>query len=132
MGKKKKTKKRIERICRNCKLFDPAKSECAVVVLHEGQRLHLPVLAKDPCFFEGEYFDATSKAKEDFAGEIKEVKFWVENKQGQKTDGNGIVKMEYPEGFLGTGADEMLGLDDNDPDVYEYLKMLQERKAMGF
>lgn len=93
-------KKQIKRICDNCKLFNPAKSECAIIVLHEGQRLHLPVVAEDPCFFEESYFDPNSKAMEDFAGEIKEVKFWVENEQGEKIDGNGTVKMEYPEGFI--------------------------------
>jgi hypothetical protein len=122
-------KKQVERICRNCKLYDPGKGECAVVVLHEGQRLRLPVLAHEPCFFEGVYFDPTTKAMEDFAGDISEVKFWVENEKGEKVKGDGIVKMEFPEGFLGTGTDEMFGLED-DPDVYEYLKHLKELKEM--
>lgn len=93
-------KKEIARICKNCKLFNPAKSECSVVILHEGKRLHLPVVATESCFFEEEYFDPSTKAMEDFADEIKQVKFWVEDEKGNKTDGNGIVKMEYPEGFI--------------------------------
>lgn len=116
MGRRK--KKNIERICRNCKLYDSGRGECAVIVLHEGQRLHLPVLPNDSCFFEGQYFDPTTEAVDDFAGDLKEVKFWVENDKGQKTGGNGVVKMEYPEGFLGEGADDMFqGLMD-DPDIY--------------
>jgi len=103
-----KKKKQIERICKNCQLFNPAKNECAVVVLHEGQRLKLPVLAEDNCFFEGMYFDPTTKAMEDFAGEIKQARFWVENPDGDKTNGNGIVKMEYPEGFLGKDLEQLL------------------------
>jgi len=90
--------------------------------------VHLPVLAKDPCFFEENYFDPSSEAIEDFAGNIKEVKFWVENEKGEKTNGKGTVKMEYPEGFLGDGADEMFHGLMNDPDIYEYLKMLRELK----
>jgi hypothetical protein len=95
------TKKEIKKICMNCKLFDAENSTCAVVVLHEGQRLRLPVSAEDACFFEGQYFDPTTQAKQSFADEIKQVRFWVENKDGEKTDGDGIVKIEYPEGFFG-------------------------------
>jgi hypothetical protein len=124
MSKKKKPRQ-IERICKNCRLYDPGKEHCSVVVLHEGERLHLPVLPNDPCFFEGNYFDPTTKAMEDFAGDIKEVKFWVENEQGEKTNKNGVVKMEYPEGFLGKGVDELLG-DDDDADIFEYLKTMRE------
>ena len=122
-------KRHIKRICKNCKLYDPASETCSVVVLHEGQRVRLPVLAEDPCFFEGVYFDPTKDACDDFAGEIKEVKWWVEDGQGKKTDGDGTVKMEYPEGFLGDGTEEMFhGLMD-DPDIYEYLKLLRDLKA---
>jgi hypothetical protein len=104
MGKIK--KKCIERICGNCQLFDEQKQECAVVILHEGERHHLPVEAKDSCFYEQEYFDPTTKAIEDF-NEIQEVQFWVENPKGEKVDGNGIVKMRYPtKGFFGVGAEE--------------------------
>ena len=105
-------RKQIDRICQNCKLFNPETSECAIVVLHEGQRLRLPVLAHEPCFFEGMYFDPTTKAMEDFADDIKQVRFWVEDEKGEKTDGNGVVKMEAPEGFLGKGGDDLLGIDD--------------------
>lgn len=94
-------KKQIKRICKNCKLYDPQQNHCSVIILHEGARVHLPVDPADPCFYEGEYFDPTTKAIENFADDLKEVKFWVENEEGQRIGGEGIVKMEYPEGFLG-------------------------------
>jgi hypothetical protein len=98
-------KKHIDRICRNCKLFDPKRLECSVVILHEGQRLRLPVDATDVCFFEQEYFDPTTEAMENF-NEIQEVKFWVEDEKGEKTDGNGVVKMEFPTNFFGNLEEE--------------------------
>ena len=109
MAKKhKKRGKHIEKICNNCKLFDPGTSTCSIVVLHEGERHRLPVLAEDPCFFEGEFFDASSKAMENFVDDIKEVKFWVEDEKGEKTDGDGVVKIEYPKGFFSRNITELL------------------------
>jgi len=89
--------KKIERICKTCKLFDPTKSECSIVVIHEGQRVKLPVIAEEPCFFESTYFDPSTKSIENFIDGVELVRFWVENKDGEKTDGNGIVKMECSE-----------------------------------
>lgn len=97
--------KNIEKICGNCRLFNEAAGECSIVVLHEGERLKIPVDPEDSCFFEGEYFDPSTKAIENFSEDIKEVKFWVENEQGEKTNGDGVVKMEYPEGFFGKDDD---------------------------
>jgi hypothetical protein len=128
MSKRNKKRKNIERICKNCRLYNPDRGECSIVVLHEGQRLRLPVLENDPCFFEEEYFDPTTKAVEHFAEDIKQVRFWVENEKGDKTDGNGTVKMEYPDGFLGTGTEEMLQGLMEDPDIFEYLKVLRQKK----
>lgn len=105
-------KKQIERICKNCKLFNPQKLECSVVVLNEGKRYRLPVDPGDSCFFEEEYFDPTTKAMEAFGEDVKEVKFWVENEKGEKTSGNGTVKMEYPEGFFGKSLTELFGLGE--------------------
>ena len=96
-------KKEIEKICGNCKLFNPEKSQCSVVILYEGQRVKLPVIESDACFFEETYFDATTKSQEDFVDDIKEVKFWVENENGEKSK-KGTVKMEFPEGYM-TDAD---------------------------
>lgn len=101
-------KKNVERICKNCKLYDPKTSECSIVILFEGQRTRVPVLAHEPCFFEGQYFDPTTKSLESFTEEVQEVKFWVEDDKGKKTDGNGTVKIEYPEGFFGTNLRDII------------------------
>ncbi len=104
-----KSGKKIEHICKNCKLYDPSKNECCVVILHEGERLKLPVEPNDTCFFEGECFDPTTAALESFAKEIQQVRFWVENEEGKPTNGDGVVKMEYPEGFFGENIQKILG-----------------------
>ena len=101
-----KNKKEIKRVCGNCKLYDVVNELCSIVVLHEGERIKVPMSEDDPCLYEMEYFDPTTKAIESFSEDIKEVKFWVENKDGEKIDGDGIVKMEYPEGFLGEEDDQ--------------------------
>lgn len=94
-------KKSIERKCKNCKLFNAQEGHCQIVVLFEGKRTHVPMEPDDDCIYEESYFDPTTKAMENFSEDVKEVKFWVENEQGEKTAGDGVVKMEYPEGFFG-------------------------------
>jgi hypothetical protein len=106
--KRKKGNKQINKICQNCRLFDPGTSTCSIVVLHEGERHRLPVLAEDPCFFEGEFFDPSTKAMENFVEDIKEVKFWVEDENGEKTDGDGVVKIEYPKGFFSRNLSDLI------------------------
>ena len=102
-------KDKLKRICKNCRLFDSARSTCRVVILHEGSRINLPVEAQDPCFFEQEYFDPNIGDFVDF-NDIKEVKFWVEDEEGNQTDKDGIVKIEYPENFFGDRTvNEILG-----------------------
>jgi hypothetical protein len=102
---KKMRKKYIEPICGNCKLYSPKKGVCSVVVLMEGQRLNVPVDPGDHCFFEQKYFDPQTNCVEDL-NEIKEVKFWVEDEKGRKTNKNGTVKIEYPEGFFGVESQD--------------------------
>lgn len=90
--------KNIEPICRNCRLFDSENSRCMIIILHEGEKVHLPVEANEKCFFEDAFV-----AKESWkpAEDIKEVKLWVEDpKTGEKSD-KGVVKIEYPEDFFG-------------------------------
>lgn len=96
-----KRNKAIEKICGNCKLFNPQKLVCQVVVLHEGERVHIPVDPEDSCFFEQSLFDPISQERQDFVDDLKEVKFWVEDDKGNKTNKDGTVKIEYPEGFFG-------------------------------
>jgi hypothetical protein len=98
--------------CKNCRLFDERKGECAVIILHEGQKYNLPVSPNDHCFFDTAFvakepvFDragnyVTTKT-EVFKPEVQEVKFWVEDPNtGKKTKKDGVVKMQYPEGFFG-------------------------------
>ncbi len=75
-------------------LFNPSKSECRVIILHEGEKINIPVDPKDPCFFEEEYFNPITKETETF-NDIKEIKMWVEDDFGNKAD-HGKVKIEYP------------------------------------
>jgi hypothetical protein len=82
-------KKHIEKICNNCLLYNRDKGECKVAVLHEGNTYHLPVFPQDKCHIE------------QLGIEIKQVRWWVEDEQGNPTEGNGTVKIEYPDGFFG-------------------------------
>lgn len=107
-------KKTVERICRNCRLYDEGRGVCSVIVLYEGEKLNVPMDPKDACLYETEYFDPTTKAIESFAEDIKEVKLWVENEKGEKVAGDGIVKIEYPEGFFGKDQDDEIIDADQD------------------
>lgn len=86
--------KQIEKICKNCKLFNATARRCSVVILHDGLKINIPVDANDPCFFEEPYFNPITKTQEDF-NEIKEIKMWVEDENGNKSD-HGTVKIQYP------------------------------------
>jgi hypothetical protein len=100
-------KKKIEEICKNCRLYDPGKKHCSVVVLWEGERVHIPVDPQDKCFFTDKF---DSNSGENFQDDIKQVRFWTEDEKGQPTNGNGTVKVEYPEGFFGkTSLRDILG-----------------------
>ena len=67
------------------------KKHCKVAVLVEGNEYHLPVLPNDKCHLE------------ELNIPIQQVRWWVEDENGNHVDGNGIVKMEYPIGFFGEG-----------------------------
>lgn len=110
-------KKSIERKCKNCKLYNSSEEHCQIVVLFEGKRTHVPMDPDDDCIYEEEYFDPTTKAMENFTEDVKEVKFWVENENGEKINGDGTVKMEYPEGFFGD-YDPF----ENDDEFNEFMK----------
>lgn len=97
-----KKKKKPEPFCRDCRLFDPQARRCAVVILYNGEKMRLPVDADDPCFFENEFVAINEEGKEEvFKPEVSQVKMWVEDEKGNKTDKNGTVKIEYPKGFFG-------------------------------
>lgn len=81
--------KQIEKICANCRLFNPTSEICGVTILMEGKKYNMPVDPKDKCHIE------------ELGIEINQVRWWVEDKNGNPTNENGIVKMEYPENFFG-------------------------------
>jgi len=100
-----------EPYCKNCRLFDPINHECQVLVLHEGEKYKLPVYPNDKCFFENTFIakkpvfnkkgECVGEKEELFKPEVNEVKFWVEDEMGNKTRGDGVVKIQYPKGFFG-------------------------------
>ena len=117
--------KEIPRICNNCRLYNPKDGECSVVILVEGNRYKIPVDPGDKCFYEGQYFDPTTKAKENFADHIEEVKFWLEDEQGNKVGAKKwwqfwkpnkgtFLKIEYPKGFFGKEKEI-----ENQPDLLD-------------
>lgn len=91
MGKKRKRRtKRIEPICRNCRLFDEPNELCKVTILLGGERFNLPVSPEDHCHMD------------ELGIPVEQVRWWVEDPQtGKPTRGDGVVKIEYPEGFFG-------------------------------
>ncbi len=96
-------KKKLEPICDNCRLYDPGKGVCSIFVLVDNQKLQVPVNPDDRCI----YLDLPTKqdktiTKEDITEEIKQVRWWTEDPEtGEKTNGKGVVKIEYPPGFFG-------------------------------
>ena len=97
--------KKIEPKCKNCRLFNEKEKRCSVVILHEGERFNLPVDKEDKCFFENEFVAINPEGqKETFKAEVQQIKCWVEDpKTGEKTSGEGTVKIEYPESLeMGT------------------------------
>lgn len=95
MFKNKSTEK--EPICKNCGLFDPKSKLCGVIILHENKKIHLPVDANDRCFF----LEEIKTEKETFIPEVQQLKMYtVDPKTGERTNKNGIVKIEGPEEFF--------------------------------
>lgn len=55
----------------------------------------MPVSPEDKCHME------------ELGIEIQQVRWWTEDaKTGEKTNNNGVVKMEYPKGFFGEEENE--------------------------
>lgn len=84
-----KKKKQVEPLCKNCLLYDRQRGQCKVAVLIEGSEYHMPVLPNDRCHMD------------ELGIEVQQVRWWVEDDQGNPTQGKGNVKIEYPEGFFG-------------------------------
>ena len=101
-------------ICERCQLFDAKKGFCRVLIipppgvaeefgLQKGQKINIPVSAKDECFFEQEFkaIDKEHSNVERFKIEVQQVKVWVENPKTGERCKQGVVKIEYPEGYWG-------------------------------
>lgn len=82
-------KKPLEKNCGNCLLYNNTKGECRVAILIEGQEHHMPVFPQDKCHMD------------ELNIPVQQVRWWVEDNDGNPTKGNGTVKMEYPAGFFG-------------------------------
>ena len=82
-------KKPVDKVCGNCLLYNGNKKECKVAILVEGKEMHLPVSPKDKCHME------------ELGIPVQQVRWWVEDENGNPTDKDGVVKMEYPIGFFG-------------------------------
>jgi hypothetical protein len=82
-------KKLIEQVCGNCLLYNSEKKECKVAVLIEGTEYHMPVSPRDKCHMD------------ELNIPVQQVRWWVEDENGNKIDGSGTVKVEYPIGFFG-------------------------------
>lgn len=81
--------KKIKEICGNCLLYNSNKKECKIAIIIQGEELHLPVEPQDNCHMD------------ELGIPVQQVRWWVEDGEGKKTEGNGVVKIEYPEGFFG-------------------------------
>lgn len=46
------SEKKIRKICKNCKLYNPVEGVCGVTVMHEGEYLELKVRPSDRCWWE--------------------------------------------------------------------------------
>ena len=81
--------KKTEPYCKNCLLYNHDKRECKVAILIDGVEHHLPVSPNDRCHMD------------ELGIEVQQVRWWTENNKGEITDGNGTVKIEYPQNFFG-------------------------------
>jgi hypothetical protein len=81
--------KKIKEVCGNCLLYDGEKKHCKIAVLINGEEMHMPVKTDDKCHFD------------ELDIPIEQVRWYVEDNNGNRTEGDGNVKIEYPEGFFG-------------------------------
>lgn len=71
--------------------------------MYEGEKYNLPVDEDDDCFFENQFTAINEDGQvESFKTEVQQARFWVEDeKTGKPTTGQGVVKIEYSDGFFG-------------------------------
>lgn len=73
----------MEKICKNCLLFDKEKKICKVAILIEGKKYNLPVFPEDKCHLD------------ELKIPVEQVRWFEEENNNKK-----IVKIEYPERLL--------------------------------
>lgn len=73
----------MEKICKNCLLFDKEKQICKVAILIEGKKYNLPVFPEDKCHLD------------ELKIPVEQVRWFEEENNNKK-----IVKIEYPERLL--------------------------------
>ena len=104
---RRKKKPAIEAICKNCLLYDEVESRCKVVIIDHNDQFELETDPEMHCVYDTKFvaFEIDprtgKKRKSVFTPEVQEVKWWVEDKEGNKTNKDGVVKIQYPEGFFG-------------------------------
>lgn len=86
--------KKNKKTCGNCLLYNHDKKECRVAILIEGTEYHMPVSPKDNCHMD------------ELNIPVNQVRWWVEDEDGNPTTQNGTVKIEYPENFFGTNKND--------------------------
>lgn len=76
--------------CKECRLFDKPNGICKISILLDGKKYNMPVDGEDSCHM----------IELDIP--VEQVRWWVEDPtNGEQTNKNGIVKIEYPENFFG-------------------------------
>lgn len=85
-------KKPVEAKCKNCLCYDANKGICKVAILINGEQIHMPVFPEDNCHMD------------ELGIPVEQVRWWTEDpRTGKPTAGNGVVKVEYPEGWMPDG-----------------------------
>jgi len=74
--------KTIERVCRNCRLYNPTEGTCQVTVLHEGERYELPVQPNDRCHWEAAEAAVSRQFGERVEVPIQQVRMWSDGTNG--------------------------------------------------
>lgn len=89
--------------CKQCKLFDSHNKLCSVIILNNGEKIHLPVSEEDTCFFEQEFraIDKNNSNIEKFKVDVKQVKVWVEDPKTGERCKQGKVMIERPADYFG-------------------------------
>jgi hypothetical protein len=79
----KKGDKYIQKICKNCQLFNPIESVCGVIVVYGGEQLELTTKPNDRCHWERVDRELNAEfGKDDSPIQIDQIRMWSDSKQG--------------------------------------------------